>query len=293
MISNKNQPDITVYIITKNRLNLLKRCVNSILEQDFSDFEIIIVDDASTDKTPDYLKELEINNVKVRCFFNDVSRGACYSRNIAIQAAKGKYITGSDDDDYFLPNRLSVFFGKRHLLDDYIFLHSHNLFLTKSGMKKSIPNMLSPKVITHRHLLSYNSIGNQVFTKTDVLKKYLFNELLPAWQDFEIWYRIMFNENRHSIYLENYSYIQDVLHDSIRISDSKLSRILSAMEIFKNNNDLNDLELNVLSNHLRSYENNSKLRKESLIALAKYFPNLFNIFLIAFYTLKFIFNKFR
>jgi len=110
---NEN-PLVTVYIPTYNRLELLKRAVKSVLDQDYSNIELIVVDDGSSDGTVDYLECVSQADQRVRYFVNEVNSGACVSRNKAIWAEKGEFITGLDDDDYFLNDRIifQLFFAR-------------------------------------------------------------------------------------------------------------------------------------------------------------------------------------
>jgi glycosyltransferase involved in cell wall biosynthesis len=103
------EPLISVYIPTYNRLELLKRAVQSVQNQTYKNFEIIIVDDNSSDGTQDFLVGLAKVDSRICYFFKDKNSGACVSRNIAINLAQGELITGLDDDDYFLPHRLEFF----------------------------------------------------------------------------------------------------------------------------------------------------------------------------------------
>ncbi|MCM0837881.1 glycosyltransferase [Klebsiella pneumoniae] len=91
---------VTVYITTCNRLELLKRCLNSIKEQTIRDIEIIVVDDNSNDDTALFMKSECEKDTRIKYLRNDINRGACYSRNKAISVASSEYITGCDDDDY-------------------------------------------------------------------------------------------------------------------------------------------------------------------------------------------------
>lgn len=95
-----NFPLVSVYIPTRNRSKLLHRAVHSVLEQSYDNFEVIIVDDGSTDETYTIAKELENQNKNIIVLRNEIARGACVSRNLAISHSKGEYITGLDDDDY-------------------------------------------------------------------------------------------------------------------------------------------------------------------------------------------------
>lgn len=95
-----NYPLVSVYIPTYNRLNLLKRAVNSVLAQDYLNIELLIVDDGSKDGTADYLKRLSLLDERVKFLLNEKNYGACICRNKAIDISSGELITGLDDDDY-------------------------------------------------------------------------------------------------------------------------------------------------------------------------------------------------
>ncbi len=95
----------SVIIPTYNRLELLKRAINSVLNQDFDDFEIIVIDDCSTDGTWEWLTNLE--NPKVLAFKNITNKGLAYNRNYGASESKHTYLAFLDDDDYWLENHLS------------------------------------------------------------------------------------------------------------------------------------------------------------------------------------------
>jgi glycosyltransferase involved in cell wall biosynthesis len=87
---------ISVVISTFNRSDLLKNCINSLLEQSLKDYEIIIVNDASTDETKNYLESF--NHPKIKVIQNEKNIGLSSSRNIGIGKAKYDLIAFTDDD---------------------------------------------------------------------------------------------------------------------------------------------------------------------------------------------------
>lgn len=105
---HKSPPLVSIYMPTHNRLHLLKRAVASVLAQTYQYYELLIVDDGSIDGTWDYLQELSSHEPKVRIFRSAVASGACAARNVAINEAQGELITGLDDDDEFLVDRLET-----------------------------------------------------------------------------------------------------------------------------------------------------------------------------------------
>ena len=99
-----SSPKVTVIIPTHNRANLLTRAVQSVLSQTFTNYEIIIIDDYSSDDTQEIVAEFDVPSI--RSFRHDQSRGASAARNTGIAQARGEYIAFLDDDDEWLPMKL-------------------------------------------------------------------------------------------------------------------------------------------------------------------------------------------
>ena len=98
-------PKVSVIITTYNRANLLARAVNSVLAQTYTDYEIIIVDDCSSDNTQSVVQQF--TDPRVRQIRHYSNRGAAAARNTGIANAVGEYIAFLDDDDECTPNRLA------------------------------------------------------------------------------------------------------------------------------------------------------------------------------------------
>ena len=99
-------PLVSVVIPTKNRSALLSRSVISILNQTYQDIEIIIVDDGSTDDTPELVANLSKRDSRIVGMRNETSLGGGAARNVGISAAKGEYTAFLDDDDEWHPRKL-------------------------------------------------------------------------------------------------------------------------------------------------------------------------------------------
>jgi len=97
-------PKISVIIPTYNRDRFIKEAIDSVLIQDFQDYEIIVIDDGSTDNTKEIVKSLK--NKKIRYFFQK-NQGRSKARNRAIKLARGQYLAFLDSDDVFLPGKLT------------------------------------------------------------------------------------------------------------------------------------------------------------------------------------------
>lgn len=101
-------PLVSVIIATHNRENLLPEAVNSILEQTWQDFEIIIVDDFSSDNTPEVIHTLEEKDPRIHSIRSEQNIGPGAARNLGVKNARGEFFAIMDDDDLALPTRLEI-----------------------------------------------------------------------------------------------------------------------------------------------------------------------------------------
>ncbi|NTS76898.1 glycosyltransferase [Catenovulum sp. SM1970] len=208
-------PLISVYIPSKNRSGLLKRALNSVLSQSYQNIEVIIVDDASTDDTPEVINKIATKDSRVHYFRFDESKGAPAARNFALQHAQGDYVTGLDDDDYFLPDRL------KHLMegysDNYAFACS-GCFWDYGKVKRPIYN--TKMIIDLDSQLYCNHASNQVLIKKErLLAVGGYDERFVACQDWELWTRLII-EYGSAIRLDKCDYVIDTHHGAGRISDN-------------------------------------------------------------------------
>ena len=97
-------PKVSVIITTYNRADMLPRAVDSVLAQTFTDYEIIIVDDCSTDHTRDVIAKFD--DPRVRSLRHEVNKRQAAAINTGIADARGEYIAFLDDDDEWLPAKL-------------------------------------------------------------------------------------------------------------------------------------------------------------------------------------------
>ena len=180
---------VSVYITTHNRKKLLMRAIKSVESQDYKNIELIVVDDASSDGTEEMMLEYVNNNKNVKYFRTEESRGACFNRNIAIENAKGYYISGLDDDDYFEPERVSQLVS--HFDENkYSCVTSAIVAFDNLGFKKAFHRR--GKIITLNALLHFNHVGNQVLTtKKRLIEVGGFDVDFLACQDYDLWVRLV------------------------------------------------------------------------------------------------------
>lgn len=120
-MQNQESPLITVIIPVYNTEKYLSECVESVLHQTFTDFECILVDDGSTDASPQICDAFASTDSRIHVFHSQ-NKGVSAARNIGIDNAKGKYMTLLDSDDYFLPNALEILYKQSELNEADLYL---------------------------------------------------------------------------------------------------------------------------------------------------------------------------
>jgi glycosyltransferase involved in cell wall biosynthesis len=209
---------VSVYLPTRNRRALLVRAVHSALRQTYSNIELVVVNDGSTDETMVWLDQAQQKDRRLVPIHIRESVGPSAARNIAIKIARGTFVTGLDDDDEFVSNRIASFVEKWDALSalpPFSCLFAQSVFVTNGS--EWITNDRKDHV-RFADLFYHNYIGNQIFTtKKYLLATGLFDENLDAWEDLDLFMRLVrrFGEAR----LLNFpTYICDVSRDRERIS---------------------------------------------------------------------------
>ncbi|MBU4683008.1 colanic acid biosynthesis glycosyltransferase WcaA [Cedecea davisae] len=220
MNSSADCPLISIYMPTWNRQQLAIRAIKSVLRQDYTHWEMIIVDDCSANfqQLQQFVEEL--GDPRVRYIHNDVNSGACSVRNQAIGLAQGRFVTGIDDDDEWTPNRLSTFLAHQHQLVTHAFLYANDYLC--EGQVYSQPGSLPlyPKSPYSLKLFyKRNIIGNQAFTYSERFKSCLFDTALKAAQDYDIFLRMVV-EYGQPWKLEEATQILHVNHGEMQITQS-------------------------------------------------------------------------
>ena len=105
-------PFFSIIIPLYNRERMISRAIESILNQTFQTFEIIVVDDCSTDCSSEIVHKLKLLDSRIIYLRNEINQERCVSRNKGIQIASGKYVCFLDSDDYHLPIHLETFHQK-------------------------------------------------------------------------------------------------------------------------------------------------------------------------------------
>jgi glycosyltransferase involved in cell wall biosynthesis len=206
---------ISVYLPTRNRAALLTRAIESVLSQTHKNLELIISDDGSTDATREVVSKYTQYDSRVRLIFSKTCLGAPATRNRAISVARGHWITGIDDDDWMLPDRLE------QLLAGFDYRYS----LVCTGQILDFGNWsrttrASARRITLGDELYCDEVGTQMMTMTSRMREIGgFDEQMPAWQDYDLWVRLI-ERFGAAERLARPTYVQSMFDDPSRISNS-------------------------------------------------------------------------
>lgn len=101
-------PKVSIIVPVYNAENALARCVDSVLGQDFRDFELLLVDDGSADSSPRICDEYAVRDARVRVLHRE-NAGVSAARNAALDAATGEYLQFLDADDWVTPDSTARF----------------------------------------------------------------------------------------------------------------------------------------------------------------------------------------
>lgn len=181
----------SVVIPTYNRPELLRNSINSVLSQTYPDFEIIVIDDCSSDNTPGVLKAFRDERLKV--IRNSSNKGIAAVRNIGVTSSQGKYIAFLDDDDEWLPDKLEK---QVRIMEDgpesLGCVYSGCLTMGLNGsevVSTSIPRYRN-KVLNELLLENFITTSTTLLKKSCIEKAGLFDEDIPYGEDYDMWIRI-------------------------------------------------------------------------------------------------------
>lgn len=185
-------PYFTIVIPTYNRGDLLPLSIDSVLKQSFRDFEIIVVDNFSSDNTLEIMKQYE-SDLRIHYHRNEKNMERGYSRNLGFHKGKGEFLTLIDSDDLMYENCLQ---------DAYEYIQQnpsikvfHNLF--EMVDQNNVPTKsvkFAPIKNQHKQICEGNFLSCiGIFLNREVYKNFFFTEDLKmiGSEDYEIWFRIL------------------------------------------------------------------------------------------------------
>ncbi len=182
-------PKVSVIIPTYNRLPMLKEAVQSVLAQDYEDFELMVVDDGSTDGTSEVMKQY---GGRVKVIQHQENRGVSAARNRGILQAKGKYIAFLDSDDLWVKGKLKIQVAFLDENPHYSLCYTDEIWIRRgkrvNPMKKH--SKYSGWIFEKCLPLCIISPSSVMMRKTLFSTVGLFDEALPVCEDYDFWLRL-------------------------------------------------------------------------------------------------------
>jgi len=217
---SKFTPLVSIVLPTYNRANLLERALRSIINQTYSNFEVIVVDDCSKDATEHVVRSF--HDERIRYIRHEKNMGAVTARNTGINAGRGEYIAFQDSDDEWLSTKLEKQVNAFNFGPPDLGVVYTSFWLIDQGKKILIPrsDVKQTEGKIHTALLEKNFVN----TPTTVVRKECFEKVgvfenLPRLQEWGLWLKI----SKHY----HFRHINEPLVNAYRQPDS-ISRNMNA-----------------------------------------------------------------
>ena len=215
---------ISVIIPVYNVEDYLHICINSVLKQTYQDFEIICVDDASTDSSLEILEYFSQKDSRIKIIKNDFNQGAGYSRNCGLDVANGKYVFFLDGDDWIDFNTFEILIKKADENNvDLLFFNeiSFHEETWEFSINRNLNEMLIPK------------FENKVFNHFDLDKKNLFKLSDDIWS--KLYLKSFLDDNNIRFSNENLAYENIPFFYNVITAADRISLIKDKFYNFRKN----------------------------------------------------------
>ncbi|MGO4294271.1 glycosyltransferase family 2 protein [Chitinophaga sp. RAB17] len=189
MDKNVNTPLVTVFMAAFNGEAYIEKAIQSVLHQSFTDFELLIINDGSTDRTLDIVRKF--TDPRIRLVHNDGNKGLTFTRNRGIEEAKGQYIAILDCDDIAMPDRLKAqtsFLGSN---PEVAICGGQAITIDESGIQIGHLNVMagdknmSPELVFHNIFIN----SSLMIKRSAMLEAGGYRDYSPA-EDYDLSYRI-------------------------------------------------------------------------------------------------------
>jgi glycosyltransferase involved in cell wall biosynthesis len=180
-------PIVSIVTPVYNSEKYIEDTIESVLKQTYPHWEMIIVNDCSTDNTRSIIEKYAKVDMRIHIINNTKNIGAALSRNVALETAKGRYIAFLDSDDVWFPEKLTVqieFMEQKKLVLTY----SSYIVIDQNG--NYINRRNTPKKITYASMLKSNHIGNL----TGIYDSHFFGKVMfcsDGHEDYILWLNLM------------------------------------------------------------------------------------------------------
>lgn len=221
----KKIPELSVLFSYYNNQVTIKKSLNSILNQSYKDYEIIIISDGSKDKSNTIVEKIIKKKGHNILYFKSLKNyGLTKSLNFILKFARGKYIARHDADDISIKNRFKKqikFIEKNKNID---VLGSNAIYIEDKVKYIQMPE--TNNQIKNKLLFQNTLVHSSIIMSKKLLLKYKYNEKFPRCQDYELWLRIKKHANYYN--LQEYLVLREIKKDNFNLNDvyfSSLARL--------------------------------------------------------------------
>lgn len=195
-----NHPLVSIVTPVFNAAKFLEETSSNVINQTYTNWEWLLVDDCSKDNSREYLKKMELIDSRIKPIYLSTNGGSGPARNKAIEAAKGTYIAFLDSDDFWSLNKLEkhVAFMQKH---DASFSHTSYGFTDEEGNRIRDTYHVSRKPVTFKDLLKRTEISClTAMYDQEKIGKYFMPDVRRK-QDYALWLSIL-KDGHYSIPLD-------------------------------------------------------------------------------------------
>lgn len=186
-------PTISILFPVFNAAKFLSFSIESILNQTFQDFELIIINDGSIDESENIIRSYKDH--RIIYVKNDINKGLVYSLNKGIELAKGKYIARMDADDIALPMRFEI---QNEFLDSQsqigVVASTINFINEKNeiiGFWRLDQKTLTPEKIRKKMLKESCIAHPSIMGRSEIFKTYMYKDYQKNIEDYDLWLRLL------------------------------------------------------------------------------------------------------
>ena len=287
---------ISVIIPTYNSKKFVKNAIDSVLKQTYRNFEIIIVDDCSTDGTIKYINE-KIKSDKIRIFKTKKNSGTvAHPRNIGLKECKGSLVCFLDSDDYWEKNKLQnqIECFKNHKTIYFSAAKYFNFYGKKSNFflnftRKFLQQFIIKRVnkFGHHWFYLYNPVivSSALFSK-EIFTKVSFDENRNSREDYDLWIRL--RKANHKFHFIN-SYDVNICRREHSMSSNLQKELVTTLNalsnVFFKINNFSKLNYFLIGIILKFFNTFIKLNKSIIIVFSKRLVIFFiSIYFLIFYS---------
>jgi glycosyltransferase involved in cell wall biosynthesis len=189
-MDGKNNPTVSVLMPVYNGMPYLPQAVSSIINQTFSDFEFIIVNDGSADGTTSYLNNL--NDTRIVLIHTEKNQGLTAALQLGMERAQGKYIARLDADDIALPHRLNFQVAYMERNPEIVLLGTACEVIDRNGNRlKGSLKSLDDLEIRWKMLFKNPFVHSTVMFRSDIIRKHQLTYVLRHGEDYQLWVELL------------------------------------------------------------------------------------------------------